>query len=276
MSSVLLFGGTREGHLLAKALVEKGQPVTLSVATEYGEMVLEPALRRSPLLEVHSGRLDEGQMEEWLAGGAFGLVIDATHPYAALVTRQIRDVCGRLHLPLLRCLRPGQEQQGDLEFGQMEEAVRWLEGQEWNILLTTGTKDLEIFRNLKAFEDRVYARVLPAVKSLEICLSLGLKGRHIIAMQGPFSVETNLSQLREFDCRFLVTKNAGSQGGYSQKLEAAKLAGATSLVIGRPEQESGLSLEETIEAWSRWKEHQPEDGKQDEKGQANQQEGADT
>ena len=36
------------------------------------------------------------------------------------------------------------------------------------------------------------------------------------------------------------------------------------------------SLEETIEAWSRWKEHQPEDGKQDEKGQANQQEGADT
>ena len=51
MSSVLLFGGTREGHLLAKALVEKGQPVTLSVATEYGEMVLEPALRRSPLLE---------------------------------------------------------------------------------------------------------------------------------------------------------------------------------------------------------------------------------
>ena len=67
-----------------------------------------------------------------------------------------------------------------------------------------------------------------------------------------------------------------SQGGYSQKLEAAKLAGATSLVIGRPEQESGLSLEETIEAWSRWKEHQPEDGKQDEKGQANQQEGADT
>ena len=191
MSSVLLFGGTREGHLLAKALVEKGQPVTLSVATEYGEMVLEPALRRSPLLEVHSGRLDEGQMEEWLAGGAFGLVIDATHPYAALVTRQIRDVCGRLHLPLLRCLRPGQEQQGDLEFGQMEEAVRWLEGQEGNILLTTGTKDLEIFRNLKDFEDRVYARVLPAVKSLEICLSLGLKGRHIIAMQGPFSVETN-------------------------------------------------------------------------------------
>ena len=268
MSSVLLFGGTREGHLLAKALVEKGQPVTLSVATEYGEMVLEPELRNHPLLTVHSGRLDEQQMEEWMSGGEFGLVIDATHPYAALVTRQIREICSRLGLPLLRCLRPGQEQRGDLEFENMEAAVRWLEGQEGKILLTTGTKDLETFRSLKDFEERVYARVLPAVKSLEICLSLGLKGRHIIAMQGPFSAETNLSQLREFDCRFLVTKNTGSQGGYSQKLEAAKTAGAISLVIGRPEEEKGLSLEETLEAWSRWREKQTGEGKQEEKQQA--------
>ena len=63
MSRVLLFGGTREGHFLAGALVEKGQEVTLSVATEYGEMVLEPELRNHPLLTVHSGRLDEQQMD---------------------------------------------------------------------------------------------------------------------------------------------------------------------------------------------------------------------
>lgn len=279
MSRVLLFGGTREGHLLAKTLVERGQQVTLSVATEYGERVLEPELRNHPLLAVHSGRLDEKQMEEWIAGGDFGLVIDATHPYAVLVTCQIREICKKLRLPLLRCLRPEQEERGSLEFEKMEAAVQWLDGQEGNILLTTGTKDLETFRSLRDFEERVYARVLPAVKSLEICLSFGLKGRHIIAMQGPFSMETNLSQLREFDCRFLVTKHTGSQGGYSQKLEAAKRAGAASLVIGRPEKERGLSLKETIEAWSRWreKEEEKETGKEQEqagKGQAKHQEGA--
>ena len=175
-------------------------------------------------------------------------------------TEKFPAICG--------CYQGGKGFMETAEFENMEAAVRWLEGQEGKILLTTGTKDLETFRSLKDFEERVYARVLPAVKSLEICLSLGLKGRHIIAMQGPFSAETNLSQLREFDCRFLVTKNTGSQGGYSQKLEAAKTAGAISLVIGRPEEEKGLSLEETLEAWSRWREKQTGEGKQEEKQQA--------
>ena len=60
---VLLFGGTSEGHELARILTGRGQKVVLSVATEYGRDVLEQSLLKSPLLEVRTGRLDLPQME---------------------------------------------------------------------------------------------------------------------------------------------------------------------------------------------------------------------
>ena len=250
---VLLFGGTSEGHELARILTGRGQKVVLSVATEYGRDVLEQSLLKSPLLEVRTGRLDLPQMEELIRWGDFGMVIDATHPYADQVSRQIRALCDSLRLPLLRCLRPQEGEFGDMVFSKPEEAARWLSGQEGNVLLTTGSKELAAFCGMKDFESRVYARILPMEASLKACLEVGLKGRHIIAMQGPFSVETNVSQLREFDCRFLVTKHTGLQGGYEEKVQAARQSGACLVVIGRPSKEEGLTLNETLEAWEAWR-----------------------
>ncbi len=66
-----------------------------------------------------------------------------------------------------------------------------------NVLLTTGSKDLDIFARLPDFQKRLYPRVLPALESLERCLTLGYPQKHIIAMQGPFSREMNLATLRE-------------------------------------------------------------------------------
>lgn len=54
----------------------------------------------------------------------------------------------------------------------------------------------------------------------------GYEGRHIIAMQGPFSAEMNRAHLREYNCRFLVTKDGGKTGGFEEKLKGAQEAGA--------------------------------------------------
>ena len=61
-----------------------------------------------------------------------------------------------------------------------------------------------------------------------------LRGRHIIAMQGPFSEEMNLVQLREYGCAYLVTKDGGAAGGFSEKIKAAHRARAAAVVIDRP------------------------------------------
>ena len=125
-----------------------------------------------------------------------------------------------------------------------KEAAEYLADKEGKILLTTGSKELEAFTRIPDYRERVYARVLSLPSVVEKCHSLGLEGRHLICMQGPFSAELNLAMLREFQIRFLVTKEAGSTGGFPEKCEAAEKAGAVLVVIGRPEEREGFSEEE--------------------------------
>ena len=74
---------------------------------------------------------------------------------------------------------------------------------------------------------------------------LGFDAGHVIAMQGPFSHETNLAMLRQTKAVFLVTKESGKAGGFEDKLTAAREAGAKVILIGRPK-EDGNSLSEVL------------------------------
>ena len=59
MRPVIIFAGTTEGRTLSEYLSERGIPVTACTATEYGGTLLE----ERPCLQVHTGRMDEAQME---------------------------------------------------------------------------------------------------------------------------------------------------------------------------------------------------------------------
>ncbi|MCB6342265.1 precorrin-6A reductase [Enterocloster lavalensis] len=275
---VLLFGGTTEGRELAARLAGRGQRTILCVATDYGREVLEPELLANPCLDVRIGRMDAEEMRRLILEEELELVVDATHPYADQVTRNVRKACEKTGRECLRCLRPrsGEESSGDMgvrsgaespEGGvvrvpSVQAAVEWLAARDGNILVTTGSKELATFSQLPDFATRVYARVLPTLPSLSACLDQGLSGRHIIAMQGPFSEETNRSQLAEFNCRFLVTKDTGDNGGFREKVRAAGEAGAVALVIDRPETErglsaaQGLSADQVMERYEQWRRRQ--------------------
>ena len=43
--------------------------------------------------------------------------------------------------------------------------------------------------------------------------------------------------LRQYDCRYLVTKDSGKAGGFEEKIQAATECGAIPVIIGRPVQE---------------------------------------
>lgn len=296
---VLLFGGTTEGRELAARLAGRGQRTILCVATDYGREVLEPELLANSCLDVRIGRMDAEEMRRLILEEEPGLVVDATHPYADQVTRNVREACEKTGREYLRCLRPasgleclegmrppsGEEcfrdlrplsdreclgklhtpsgpeyaVRGVVRVPSVQAAVEWLAARDGNILVTTGSKELAAFSQLSDFTTRVYARVLPTLPSLIACLDQGLSGRHIIAMQGPFSRETNRSQLAEFNCRFLVTKDTGDNGGFREKVRAAGEAGAVALVIDRPETErglsevQGLSADQVMERYEQWR-----------------------
>lgn len=258
---VILFAGTTEGRLLADWLDKQpGVTGTVCVATEYGAELLAEEM---PLkhLKVHCGRLDEGEIEDLLEKEGPSLVIDATHPYAQVVTANIRKACEKYpDICLLRCLREESEAEtendknsknGIVHVKNTAEAVRYLCEKKGNIFLTTGSKELALWQELPDHTERIFTRVLPVEASVHICRELGYSGRHIIAMQGPFSEEMNYVQLKEFHCSYMVTKDGGDTGGFKEKIQAAKRAGATAIVIDRPK-DKGMSLEQTKEAVKEW------------------------
>ena len=79
MTKALLFAGTTEGREIAQGCRGKNIELTVSVATEYGETLIEPADN----VHVVSGRKDENGIAALIRETGAELVIDATHPYAA-------------------------------------------------------------------------------------------------------------------------------------------------------------------------------------------------
>lgn len=243
MYKICVFAGTTEGRELAEFLSAQPVSVTACVATEYGQTLLTP----SPNLTVSAKRLTQAQMEERFASERFDLVVDATHPYASLVTENIAAACAATGTEYLRLLRSGSLAPEDGVFVQdISQAAAYLNTGSGNILLTTGSKELAKFAPIRDFESRVYARVLPMEESLRLCREAGLRGAHILAMQGPFSKEMNMAMLKSVDAKYMVTKDSGSAGGFEEKLAAAREAGAKLIVIGRPPQRDGLDFAQTV------------------------------
>ena len=244
MCRICVFAGTTEGRRLIERLCGRGARLAACVATEYGEVLLGS----HEDVEILAGRMDEAQMCEMLAGERFDLVVDATHPYAAVVTENLRAACRTTATEYLRLLRPSCSEDGDGVFVRdTAECVEYLKQTTGNILLTTGSKELPAFCADDALRGRLYARVLPMAASLKICEECGIAPDHILAMQGPFSEELNVAMLRAVGASVMVTKDTGGAGGYGAKISAAQKAGAQTVIIGRPIQREGVDLEGAVQ-----------------------------
>lgn len=243
---VVIFSGTTEGRLLSEHLAEAGVEVTACVATEYGEKLMRP----QSCLSVHSGRMDAEQMADFLQQNMPHLVVDATHPYAQVVSETVKRVCRELHMEYVRLLRPAGTaipvDKGIHIVEDAEAAAQLAERMQGNIFLTTGSKELAVFVETVSDFSRLYARVLSTEETFEICKQLGFEGKQLICMQGPFSEELNRAMFRQVDAKILVTKDSGDAGGFSDKVQAALSLGMHCIVIQRP-QEQGLTFEQVCE-----------------------------
>ena len=176
---IFLLGGTTEGRLLAADLAAMGASVTVSVATPLGA----EELAAIPGLTVLTGRMEVPAMAAALAGQ--DLCVDATHPYAAAASANIRAACEQAGVRRLRLARPESTlPPGSVLLPDADAAARFLAGQAGNILLATGANTVGCYRDLAS---RVWARVLPTAASLAACEAAGLAHSHILALQGPFS-----------------------------------------------------------------------------------------
>lgn len=257
---ILIFAGTTEGRKLAEYASERGISCYVSTATGYGKSILE----KLPGINCISGRMDEKEMEDFIKDKEIRLVIDATHPFAVEVTKNIKSACMAASAQYIRCLRDQLDRKTEdapdgegtqtadeaedsitenvITVDSVEQAVEYLQHTQGNILVATGSKELRLYTRIRDYEKRCFARVLSTKEAVEESVGLGFKGRNLIAMQGPFSVEMNMALLHQTEARYFVTKESGKAGGFEEKLEAARTVGAVLIVIGRPA-EKGETLE---------------------------------
>ncbi len=240
MDKILLFAGTTEGRNLAEFLEKNQIPTEVCVATQYGETLLE----EGKYLHVHAGRLDETEMEQQIQKQQITLVIDATHPYAVIVSQNIRRACSRTGTEYIRLARKEtdaswkQEMEDVTEVASVAEAAAFLAKKEGRIFAATGSKELSAYQVIPDYQNRVVARVLSTPEAVSECAMLGFSGKNLICMQGPFTEDLNVAMLRQAQASWMVTKESGKAGGFLEKLRAAKKAGAKLVVIKRPGERS--------------------------------------
>ena len=240
MKEILIFAGTTEGRKLSECLSKADILHTVCVATEYGEIVLT----ENACAHVHRGRMDVEEMSSFISDGQFSAVVYATHPYAQVVTENIRNAMKGMDIPYIRLKRETDDSYDYDKIRSFEcnedcaEALLQING---NILLTTGSKELSVYCGYESLKDRLYVRVLPGLESLSLCNENGIMGKHILALQGPFTVDMNEAMLRQYDISCLVTKKSGRAGGYIEKLEAAKRLDIPVYVVERANVEENAS-----------------------------------
>lgn len=247
MRRVWVVGGTTEG----RQLLSSGLPILYTVTTDYGAWLAG----QNTNVEVRVGPLDEAAMGQLLIEQDIACVLDATHPYAIMASRNAKAAANKQGIPYRRVVREAPWEavalEGVVQVSSCGEAAAYLATQAGRVLLTIGSKELATFTQLPNFEERLFVRVLPTTDVLRHCADLGYSPGRIIAMQGPFSREMNVALLRQIEARFLVTKDSGSAGGFQEKMEAAAKVGVTVVLITRPWEE-GVSVQEAIDfAWQK-------------------------
>lgn len=229
----LIFGGTAEGRQLTEAYARAGDEVVVCVASGYAKGLLPEGVT------CYDHPMDEAEMEAVARRHRVEEIVDATHPFAVLVTQNARSCAEALRLPYRRVERDSGRT------ASWRDAVQWVDSaqaaaqaltaSQGPVLLTTGSHTLGVY--LAALgPERLYARVLPSARVLAELEGLGMKPGHVIAMQGPFSQTFNGALYDQLGVRALVSKDSGEIGGVTDKVLPALSRGIQVILIKRPEE----------------------------------------
>ena len=232
---IFVLAGTQDGREIVRLLLEQGHDVAASVVSSYGGELLAHACGQRCL--INDKPLDEAALKDYLQEHDIRLLVDASHPYAANISRNAIAVCQALSIPYIRYERDLSKLDYDriTVVHSYEEAAQAAAALGTKIFLTTGSRNLDKFvhsQDLKNCE--LTARVLPTAEVIGLCESLGLDAGHIVALQGPFSMELNRELFRKYGAEVIITKNSGTIGGTDTKFAAAAELNLPIVLIDRP------------------------------------------
>ena len=155
-------------------------------------------------------------------------MIDATHPFAAQMSRNAAAACAETSTPLAALTRPAwQAEEGDSwsHVADIDAAVHALRGTAQRVFLAVGRMHLDDFA---AQPQHHY--LLRLVDEPD---GVPMPNADIEVSRGPFTLEGDIALMRQHGTELVVSKNAGGTGARA-KLDAARQLGVPVLMIDRP------------------------------------------
>lgn len=219
----LILGGTADANLLAATIARAG----IDAVYSYGGRTASPA--EQPLPTRIGGFGGVGGLADYLRREGITHVIDATHPFAAEMSRNAIAACAQAATPLLALERaPWNRTSGDrwIEVADVGSAVAALPDGRANVFLAIGRQHIAPFgsRPQHAYTLRF---VDPPGETLP------LPDAEIIVSRGPFTLEGELEMMRTRAIAWIVARNSGGSGARA-KIDAARALGLPVIMITRP------------------------------------------
>ncbi|TCO74108.1 cobalt-precorrin-6A reductase [Rhodovulum euryhalinum] len=221
--TLLILGGTTEATALAAAVAARGIDATLSLAGRVERPKPQPVPMR-----VGGFGGPEG-LAAYLKAHRITHVIDATHPFAAQMSRNAVAACAVTNVPLVALTRPEwTPQPGDdwHRVPDMAGAVAALAGSPRRVMLAVGRMHLDAFA---AQPQHFY--LLRLVDPPEA--PPPLPRHHAIVSRGPFTEQGDRALMEEHAIDIVVSKNAGGAGARA-KIDAARMLVLPVVMIDRP------------------------------------------
>src|SRR6266849_5901438 len=221
---VLILGGTMEARQLAERLAKQSDlAVTLSLAGR----TTAPAL---PPVPVRVGGFGGAQgLADYLLDQKVDVLIDATHPYAAMISMNAAAAAPRARVALLALRRPGWTPiAGDrwIDVADVVGAVQTLGNISRRVFLALGRKEIEPFADAPqhSYLVRSVEAIMPPLK---VPHAVYITGR------GPFAEADERSLLKQHGIEVIVAKNSGGPATYG-KIAAARALGLPVILLRRP------------------------------------------
>jgi precorrin-6A/cobalt-precorrin-6A reductase len=224
----LLLGGTTEARALASRLSD--HEVISSLAGRVSDPVLPAGVVR-----VGGFGGAEG-LAAWLRAQQIDAVVDATHPFAARITRNAYAAARGVGVPHVVLRRPGFPIRPEYDVVPDVHAAASAIPSGSKVFLTIGRQQVAAFINVDAWF-LVRAIDPPTV----------MPPRHIVLLErGPFEVDAEVELMQRHRIDLLVTKNSGGDAT-AAKLTAAGELDVQVVMIDRPPLPEGVAVVDGVD-----------------------------
>ena len=223
---ILVFGGTTEGRKAVEVLEEAGSLYYYSTRSDGQQIELVNGVHLT-------GDMDVPKMIDCCREHNIRLIVDAAHPFAEDLHRNLLFVAKHIGAPIIRYDRIYPAHDTDLIWCKdYDEAVSLLETNDITRLLAlTGVNTIWKLRHFWESHKDCWFRILSRRLSNVIAQKQGFPEDHLVY----YETDKTADLIKHLQPQAIITKESGLSGGFTEKVEAAKEAGVKVFVVERPQ-----------------------------------------